>query len=168
MNEEKGIMKYESVLPSDFNGVFEFSNYSDEDFVGVWGGEAFTFPSHKRSPMIMTKYSPLEVQHIRKKFAKDLAEREFFKSREYRVLADQEGVPGHRTMNSFTHAAAYNLSDLAPFIQRALEALPNAKAEVSQAPKRELEKELSRNEDGELNTESISTKVSLRKKALEA
>lgn len=168
MIEDKGIMKYETVLPEDFDGVFLFSNWSDEDFVGIWGGEQFKFPAQKRSPMVMTKYSPLEVQHIRKKFARDLAEREFFKSQGYRVLSNQEGTPGNRTMNSFQHAAAYTINELTPFIQRALEALPTAKAEISVAPKVQLEDVLSRNDEGELNTEAIDKKTSLRKKALEA
>lgn len=168
MQDDKGIMKYESVLPADFNGVFLFTNWSDEDFVGIWGGEAYKFPALKTSPMIMTKFSPLEVQHIRKKFARDLSEREFFKSNAYKVHSDQEGKPGNRTMNSFQHASAYTVAELTPFIQRCLEPLPIAKVEISEAPRRKLEDELSRNDEGEINTEAIDKKVSLRKKALEA
>lgn len=167
MNEDKGIMKYESVLPADFNGVFMFTNPSDAEFVGKWGGKEYHFPAESTSPMIMTEFSPLEVQHIRKKFARDLAEREFFKSSGYRTLSDQEGKPGNRTMNSFQHAAAYTISELTPYIQQCLVPLPEARAAVTNAPKVKLEEVLSRNDDGELNTEAIDQKTSLRKRALE-
>ena len=168
MIEDKGIMKYESTLPADFDGTFWFTNDSDEEFIGIWGGEAYKFPPRKTSKMIMPKFSPLEVQHIRKKFAKDWAEKEFFRSSEYGVLARQEGTPGNRIMNSFQHAAAFTITELTPFIQRCLLPLPTDKITIEVAPKRKLEDELTRNDEGEINTEAIDRKVSLRKKALEA
>ena len=129
---ENNIMKMEDTLPEDFNGVFPFTNWSEEDFIGVWGKKEYRYPALSTSPMILPEYSPLEIQHIRKKFAKDLAEREFFKAQEYKTLSGQEGTPGNRTMNSIHQAATYSLDTLTPFIQKALQALPVSKAVVTE------------------------------------
>jgi hypothetical protein len=168
MQEDKSVMRYESVLPPDFDGTFKFTNPSDEDFIGVWGSKEYLFPSETTSPMIMTEYSPLEIQHIRKKFAKDLAEREFYKSKSYKMMSGQEGKPGNRTMNSIHQAATYTLTDLEPYIKACLKPLKGGVVTVKAVEGFKIEDKLSRNEEGELNSEAISAKSSLRKKALEA
>jgi len=66
-------MKYETTLPEDFDGVFRFNNWSNADFVGGWGGKKYIFAAETTSPMVIPEHSPLEIQYIRKKFAKDLA-----------------------------------------------------------------------------------------------
>lgn len=172
MNDDKGIMKFESALPADFDGVFRFTNWSDEDFVGVWGGKSYTFAALTTSPMIITEHSPIEIQHIRKKFAKDLAEREFFKSRNYEALRSTEGAKNdgmlNPRLNSIHQATAYTLTELTPFIQRCLEPLPVSRAIVQAVETPKVEEKLTRNEDGELNTEAIDKKTSLKEKALKA
>lgn len=172
MQEDKGIMKYESVLPADFDGVFRFTNWTDEEFVGKWGGKEYHFPALTTSPMVIPEHSPLEVQHIRKKFAKDLGEREFFKSKGYEGLRRMEGekIDGmvQPRLNSIQMAGTYTLNELTPFIQRCLEPLPVAKALVTEMDKVKIEDKLSRNDEGELNTEAIDKKTSLREKALKA
>ncbi len=124
MQEDKSIMRYESVLPEDFDGVFRFSNPSDEDFVGIWGGKEYLFPAGTTVPLVIVEHSPIEIQHIRKKLAKDLAEREFYKSKGYNMLRDQEGKPGNRVFNSIHQAATYTIKDLEPYIQQCLLPLP--------------------------------------------
>lgn len=136
------VMKYENVLPENFNGTFDFTNWSDEDFDGVWGGIAYTFPANSTSPMILP-FSPLEIQHIRKKFAKDLAEREYFKSKEYKVLQKQEGTPGNRTFNSFQSAGQYFEGDLVSYIKRALDPLQQARATPRKVATQSVEDKLS-------------------------
>lgn len=169
MSDDKGIMRYEAMLPADFDGVFRFTNPSEEDFAGRWGGKEYIFPAMSTSPMIVPEHSPLEVQHIRKKFAKDLAEREFFKSKSYKMFQKQErNSDGSPRLNSIHQAGTYSLVDLAPYIQQCLEPLPHAQAVVKEAPRVILEDKLSRNEEGNLNTEAIDKRASLRKKALEA
>lgn len=170
MNDDKTIMKVETVLPEDFDGTFKFTNWTDEEFVGVWGKKQYHFPSLSTSPMIMADYSPLEVQNIRKKFAKDLAEREFFKSQAYkeRFMSQERNPDGSPRLNSIHQAGTYSLDTLTPFIQRCLEPLPISKADVTIAAPDKMEDKLSRNEEGELNTEAIDKKTSLKKKALEA
>lgn len=168
-NEDKGIMQYESVLPAEFDGVFRFTNWSNEEFIGVWGKREYHFPALTTSPMIIPEHSPLEIQHIRKKFAKDLAEREFYKSSGYRTFQTTErNSDGSPRLNSIHQATAYSINELTPFIQKALQPLSVARASITSLDMPNVEDKLSRNEEGELNTEAVDKKTSLRKKALEA
>lgn len=162
-------MDYESVLPPDFSGVFMFSNPSNEDFVGIWGGREYLFPKMTTVPIVIPEHSPIEVQHIRKKFAKDLAEREFYKSKSYKEKAAQEGRPGHRNFSGIHQAATYTLSDLEPYIQDCLKPLPVSKLVSKPAERVKTEDKLHLRDDGTYNTEVLaSDKISLKKKALEA
>lgn len=172
MNDDKSVMKYETTLPADFDGVFRFTNWSDEEFIGVWGKKEYHFPAQSTSPLIIPEHSPLEIQHIRKKFAKDLAEREFFKSRQYEAIRIVEGPRDEIGMitprlNSSLHAGQYSLDTLAPFIQKALQPLPIAKAIVQEAPVPNLEERLSRNKKGKLNTQAVEDDNDLEKMAKE-
>ena len=167
--ENKDIMQYQPILPEDFDGTFKFTNWTDEDFVGKWDSKEYHFPAQSTSPMIIINHTPLEIQQIRKKFAKDLAEREFFKSGSYSKLQSQErNNDGSPRLNSIQQAGTYSVETLTPFIQKCLEPLPIAKVKITDAPKEKLEDKLSRNEEGQLNTEAIDKKLSLKKKALEA
>lgn len=168
MIEDKSIMRYESVLPEDFDGVFRFSNPSKEDFVGVWNNRQYLFPAGTTVPIVMAEHSPIEIQHIRKKFAKDLAEREFYKSKEYKGLSDQEGKSGNRTFSGIHQAATYTLKDLEPYIKSCLKPLPSSALTSKPVAKVPLEDIIHRKDDGSLNTEAIDSKTSLRKKALES
>lgn len=165
---DNNIMKYETMLPEDFDGVFKFTNWTDEDFIGKWGGKEYKFPKLTTSPMIIPDHSPIEIQHIRKKFAKDLGEREFFKDAKYRSLQKQErNSDGSPRLNSIQQAGTYSIETLTPFIQKCLEPLQAARATVTDAPKQNIEATLSRNDKGEINTTAIDSKTSLREKALQ-
>lgn len=160
------IMKYDRILPEDFDGVFRFTNWSDEDFVAKWGGKEYLYSANKTSAMIIPEHSPVEIQNIRKKFAKDLAEREFFKSDKYKVFLKQErNDDGSPRLNSIYQGGQYSMDDLTSFIQRALEPLAIAKAIVTEVAKDNLEEKLSRDEEGDLNTMAIDSKTSLKDKA---
>ena len=166
MNDDKTIMKMETVLPQDFNGVFTFTNWTDEDFVGTWGGSDYHFPANSTSPMVIPDHSPLEIQHIRKKFAKDLAEREYYKSSGYKKVMKQERNPdGTPRLNGIQQAATYTINELTPYIQRCLEPLEQKTANVTKRPKDQIEDKLTRNDEGDLNTEAIDRKASLKSKA---
>lgn len=164
-------MKYETVLPADFDGVFRFTNWSEEEFVGVWNKKEYHFAANSTSPMIIPEHSPLEIQHIRKKFAKDLAEREFFKKEKYEQLRMQEGKKNSgmvdARLSSFHQAGAYTLNDLADGIQKCLKPLELRKAEVSVVQETPLEEKLSKNDEGGLNTVALDKKASLRSRAME-
>lgn len=163
---QENIMKYETTLPQDFDGVFKFTNWSDEEFVGVWGKKEYHFAANATSPMIIPEHSPIEIQHIRKKFAKDLAEREFFKSQKYEIFRAPEGTLGNRTMSGIQTAGAYTLNDLSDGIQRCLKPLEIQRAFVAPVQEVSLESKLTTNDDGELNTKAVDKKASLREKAL--
>lgn len=114
------------VLPEGFNGTFYFTNFTDSEFKAKWGGKEYTFPAQKTSPMIIEDATPLQTQEIRKKFAKELAINEFYKT------------PKFVGMNAVTPGgtpALYTDTDLAPLIQRCLEPLPVEKATVKILPK---------------------------------
>lgn len=169
MQNENDIMEVSKLLPEDFDGTFRFTNWTDADFIGKWGKKEYRFPAQTTSPIVMNDQTPLEVQQIRKKFAKDLAEQEFFRSQKYGNLLSSERNPdGTSRANSIHMGSTYSMDTLAPFIQKCLEPLPVAKAIVSDAPVFPIEEMLTRNADGELNTEAIDKKMSLKKKALEA
>jgi hypothetical protein len=166
MTTTEEIMKYESILPEDFDGVFRFSNFSDEDFIAVWNKKEYLFPAQSTVPMVMPEHSPIEIQHIRKHFAKKLAEREFFKGENYKTKASQEGTPGNRTMSGIHQAATYNLDELAPLIQKCLIPLKDAKLTSKPVQAQSIEDKLTRDDQGRLNSEAIDGKSSLKAKAL--
>lgn len=171
--KKNDVMKYEAILPEDFDGTFRFTNWTDEDFVGVWGSKEYRFAAQTTSPILIADHSPLEIQSIRKKFAKDLAEREFFKSKKYETLRFREGPIDEMGMiqprgSGMSHAGQYSIDDLAPFIKQCLTPLTVAKAAVTQVERQPLEDKLSKNEEGDINTKAIDLKTSLKKKALEA
>ncbi len=151
-------MKEENnVLPADFDGVFRFTNVTETDFVAKWGGIEYTFPAQKTSPMIIPGATPEEVQSIRKKFAKELAEREFYKSEKLKALEAQTPIG---SVGSFRMAAVYTEADLKPYIQQCLEPLPIAQATLKQMPKQEVH--LRKDDDGNPVTQVVTdTKKSL-------
>lgn len=117
--------KTDSVLPPDFDGVFRFTNFTDEEFKAKWGKVEYTFPAQKTIPLIVPGHSPEQVQHIRKKFARELAVQEFYKTKKFKKMDDTK--PGEVP-------ALYTDSDLEPFIQRCLEPLPIAQATLKILP----------------------------------
>ena len=161
------VMKYERILPENFSGIFTFTNYTNEEFIGIWGGVEYPFPPLTTSPMIMP-FSPLEIQNIRKKFAKDLAEREFFKSKEYKTLAKQEGTPGNRTLNSIFQAGQYSEYDLIALIKRALEPMPEGKVVPRIQPKVALEDIMHVDAKTGGTTKAISTDAELAAMSVKA
>ena len=156
-------MDFESVLPEGFDGTFRFTNPTDEDFIGKWGSKEYIFPKQTTSPITILNATPVEIQQIRKKFAKDLAEREFFKSEKYQVLMKQERNPDGSARAGSIHAAGtYSIDDLAPFIQKCLEPLPTGHIGVRDAGLPPLEEHLSLDDDGQLSSAAIKTDNDLK------
>ena len=142
-----------NILPADFDGTFRFTNASEEDFTASWGGRNYTFPAMKTTPMIIMDASPVEIQNIRKKFARKWAEREFFKSEKYkRAISQERGQDGSARFNSFQQAGQYSDTDLEPYIQQCLTPLPTGALNITEAPIEDIESKLSRDPEGELNT----------------
>ena len=163
--QEDNLMKFENTLPEDFDGVFRFTNWSGEEFVGIWGNKEYHFPPQATSPMLIPDQSPLEIQFIRKKFAKDLAEREFFKGQNYEHLRAPEGTMGNRTMSGIHTASTYTLDDLKEGIQKCLNPLEVKKAFVQTRQSEDLEEKLSKDANGDLNTGAIKDSKDLEKLA---
>jgi hypothetical protein len=146
-------MQNNNVLPDDFDGVFRFTNFSDEEFIGVWDKVAYKFPAHKTSPMIMN-FSPAEIQNIRKKFARELAVREFYKTEKFKAMNTH--VPGGTP-------ALYTDADLVTLTQRCLEPLPVERATAEVMPRQKLEDFNSKDEEGNPLTVPLDKKNSLIK-----
>jgi serine/threonine protein kinase len=167
--QKNDIMQFESILPADFDGTFRFTNWTDEDFVGKWGNKEYHFPAGTTSPIVIYDQTPLEIQQIRKKFAKDLAEREFYKTETYKSFLKRErNDDGTPRANGIHGGMAYSETDIKDLIQKCLAPLPSSRATVTTVVAEPLESKLSRNNDGELNTEVIDRKTSLKEKALRA
>lgn len=128
-----------SVLPADFDGVFRFTNFTEVEFKAKWGNVEYTFPKTSTSPLIIPMATPEEVQYIRKKFAKELAIREFYETQKF--IQMNKPTPGGTP-------PLYTDSDLAPFIQRCLEPLPTGVAIAKKSPKILNEDNLRKNEKG--------------------
>lgn len=123
MNEQE-----KNVLPVDFDGVFRFTNYRDSEFKAKWDSVEYTFPAMKTSPMIIPGCTPEQVQSIRKKFAKEFAIEEWYKTPKF---------IGMNNISPGGTPALYTDSDLAPFIQKCLEPLPMAQAATRVIPKQD-------------------------------
>jgi len=110
---------------TSFDGIFRFSNNSDEDFVVLWNNKEYTFPAKTCSPMLIAGEPPENVQEIRKKFAYKWAEREWYKGSEYKKMAKMGGgLPPTRDDKV-----------LEPLIQLCLNPLPITPAKVKEAKK---------------------------------
>lgn len=123
----------QQILPADFDGTFRFTNWTDRDFTSKWGGKEYIFPALKTTPMIILSATPYEIQNIRKKFAKELAEREFFLSPKYTKLDSMNQNPARS--GGISSAVGYNPGELEPFVQKCLEPLPIGTPMVSDVPK---------------------------------
>jgi hypothetical protein len=157
-----------NVLPADFDGIVRFTNATEEDFVGKWGKKNYTFPAMKTTPMVIVDATPLELFGIRKKFAKDLAEREFFKSNKYKSLTAMEKNRDNNApqLNSIHQANTYSLDELAPYIQKCLEPLSVGKATVTEQDFEKTENKLHTDEEGNLITKAVDKNLSLKERAL--
>lgn len=159
---KKNIMEVEKILPEDFDGIFRFTNNSDEEFVAKYNGKEYVFPANSTSPMIMPEFSATEIMNIRKKFAYKWAEQQYFKSKAYEHQRSRESTKDKMGMihpygQGMSHAGQYSIDDLAPFIQQCLVPLPISKASVKAVPKVALETVLSKDDSGNLNTGVVST-----------
>lgn len=113
------------ILANDFDGVFRFTNATDEDFVAFWNNKEYTFPAGKTVPLIIADETLENIQEIRKKFAYQLATREFYKGKTYKTMSKQgNGLP-----------PLFDEKILEPMIETCLKPLPMARAEVKEAKK---------------------------------
>lgn len=114
--------------PEDFDGIFRFTNATDEDFVTLWNNKEYTYPAMKTVPMVIANSTLEEIQQIRKYFAKRLAEREFLKSKGFQKI--KNGVKSDSTVGGTLVASCYNEEQLQPWIDDCLKPLEIAHAIV--------------------------------------
>ena len=122
--------------PEDFDGVFRFTNATDEDFTTLWNNKEYTYPAGKTVPMIIANSTQEETQQIRKYFAKRLAEREFFKSKDFKRIKNGTANPnGGGTLVP----SMFNEGLLQPWVDQCLTPLPVGRATVHSLPAEKLE-----------------------------
>jgi hypothetical protein len=177
METKKDPMERVKMLPENFDGIVRFTNWSDEDFVGRYNSKDYLFPANTTSPLVnvdISTYdngqflqklaSPLELINITKKFALDLAVREWSKSEWYKQNLKRERNPDGTPrlgIGGTQGAASYSYDQLAPLIQKGLYVYPASKAQVSESVKPKLEEKLSRNEEGKTVTKAIKRNASM-------
>lgn len=144
-------MDNNTVLPQGFDGVFRFTNFTDEEFKAKWNSVEYTFPPNSTSPLIIPQETPEGVQSIRKKFAAELAQREFYKTQKFERMNGKEAGP---------RPALYTDSDLQPFIQRCLEPLPIAQAQT-RVVKEDVDSVFSTDQRGKKRTKVLEPDESL-------
>ncbi|HSV94505.1 MAG TPA: hypothetical protein VLH94_00805 [Spirochaetia bacterium] len=135
--------KEEIKITDEFDGVFRFTNCSDEDFVVLWNNKEYTFKANTRSPILIPNETLESIQEIRKKWAYKWAEREWYKGDEYKRMSNMGGgLPPTRDDKT-----------LEPLIQKCLEPLPISKMQVKDLPKENLSLKGSKavDEGGDLN-----------------
>ncbi len=141
-------------LPPDFDGVFRFTNRTDTEFKAKWNNLEYTFPPLKTTPMVIMGASPEQTQYIRKKFARELAEREYYKSDKLKKVERETGI-----LNSIHQAPTYSDTDLKEFIQSCLEPLPIAQAKITKSPAKEIHQ--TTDESGNARSVVVDQKKSL-------
>jgi hypothetical protein len=156
--KKQNVMEFDKTLPEGFNGTFYFTNWTDEEFVGVWGKKEYVFPPKSTSPMIIPDQTQLEIQWIRKKFAKELAEKMFLNTDEWKKMFAREQDPqGMKRLSSIHQAASYSDDELTTLIQKCLEPLPVGEVKTKTVAYVPLEETLSTDEKGELSTVSFGS-----------
>ena len=112
-------------INDEFDGVFRFTNATDEDFKVLWNSKEYTYPAGTTSPMIIPNESLENIQEIRKRFAYKLAVREFYKGKVYHDMSRMgNGLP-----------PTFDEAILQPWINQCLTPLPRAQAKVVDVPK---------------------------------
>lgn len=114
---------------NDFDGVFKFTNVTDEDFVYFWNNREYIFPAKATCPMIIANETLENIQEIRKKAAYKLAMREFYKSKNYKNLV----AMGKKAAGGMPPIPDDKI--LEPMIESCLKPLPMAKAKVKEGKK---------------------------------
>lgn len=172
MELKKDVMERAKMLPENFDGIVRFTNWSDEDFVGRYNSKDYEFKANTTSPLFnvdltgadgQTKLaSPLELINITKKFALDLAIREWGKSQWTKDnLKRERNTDGSPRFQGMQGAATYSIDQLAPLIQKGLYIYPQSKAKVQEVIRPKLEDKLSMNEKGKKNSKAVEDGASM-------
>ncbi|MDE1941311.1 MAG: hypothetical protein KGI66_04285 [Patescibacteria group bacterium] len=121
--------KFATELPQNYSGTLHFTNFSDEPFQAKWNSIVYTFPPKSTIPISIPTASPIETFNIRTMWAKQLADREFRKSKRAGELnAKNQGA------QSIMASISYTESELDSYIARCLEPLPIGELKTEKVP----------------------------------
>ena len=142
-------------LPENFNGVFYFTNPTDTEFVSYWNSVKYTFPAGKTVPLIIPDETPLGVQEIRKKFARELATEMFYNTDKYKLREGSAPPASGKSPAIFTEA------DLKPYVQMCIEPLPLSQATSEKVVLDQTEKKMRVDDNGKRRTRVLKDGESL-------
>ena len=163
MEKKQDVMERIKMLPENFDGVVRFTNWSDEDFTGRWNSKDYEFKANTTSPLFIAEHSPLELLNIVKKFALDLAVREWGKSEWTKdALKRERNSDGSPRGYGMSVASTYSIDQLAPLIQKGLYIYSESKAKVSEALRPNVEAKLHKDEEGKIVTKAVKKGASMR------
>lgn len=107
------------VDPTNYiDGIFYFSNTSENPFIALWNNVEYTFAPETCSPIMIQDCTPVQIQEIRKRWAYKWAEEQWFGSKEYK----------HLVKIGRDKPSARDDQHLEPLIQMCLTPLPLKKA----------------------------------------
>lgn len=155
------------MLPENFDGLVRFTNWSDEDFTAKYNSKEYLIPANSTvviSPL-MPEFSPLILLNICKKFALDLATREFGKTQWYKdQLKRERNVDGSPRGYGMSGASTYSIDDpkFAELIEKGLYIYKTAKATISESQRPKLEERLSKDNKGRLNSKAVEQGAGLQ------
>lgn len=109
----------------DFDGVFRFTNATDEDFTGLWNNKEYLYKAHTTTKMIIPDETTENIQEIRKRWAYQVAQREWYKSKTYKEMVKMGRA----------NPSIYNESLLQPWIDECLKPLPVSEPVVKEKAK---------------------------------
>jgi hypothetical protein len=117
--------KFATELPKDFSGTLYFTNFSEEEFSAKWDNKLYTFPAKSTVRLFIPTASPIQTFNIRTMFAKQLADREFRKSKRAGELnLKNQGV------QSMSASLSYTENELDQYIKKCLDPLPRAEVKT--------------------------------------
>lgn len=152
------------MLPENFDGLVRFNNWSDEEFTAKYNSKEYIIPAQSTCVLspLMPDRSPIELLNVCKKFALDLAIREWGKSQWFKdQLKRERNIDGSPRGYGMSGASTYSIDQLAPFIEKALYLYPQAKAKVQESLRPKLEDSLSRDKKGRLNSKAVEENTPL-------
>lgn len=106
-------------------GVFYFTNPTNDEFVARWNNVDYVFKPKTTVPLLIANEPPENTQEIRKKFAKKLALQVFHQSKRYKELVKSGGyIPA--TYDEDTELGATIQACLTPLPKSSAMVKPNA------------------------------------------
>ncbi len=123
-------MNQENTTLPEFEGVFRFTNPTEEEFTTMWNSVNYTFPPMSTSPLIIPTESSENIQNIRKVFAKRLGIKYFYDSNRYNELNELTKKTGVPALIDIDKEPIF-----IDFIQKCLEPLPVARVTTKAAAK---------------------------------